>query len=144
MKQSSIDYIHTVDRNHRQEEAARWCKAAFGAEHSQSLEQRGIRFLEEAIELAQAAGCDLAMCHKLLDFVFSRPVGDLKQELGGAGLTLLCLASAAGESADAAEMDELARVLLKPLKHFADRNKAKNDAGFNVVSPAYPTEATKP
>lgn len=135
---NNSNFIGALPRSERQGEAAAWCRAAFGDEHASSLPQRGIRFLEEAIELAQAAGCDLAMCHKLLDFVFSRPVGDLRQEMGGVGLTLLCLASAAGDDADQAEVNELARVISKPLADFAKRNKAKNDAGFNVIDASHP------
>lgn len=119
-------------RTVRQQRVDDWCAAAFGTDHAASLPQRGIRLLEEAIETAQAAGCERAMCGNLVDYVFSRPKGELRQELGGVGITLLALAAAAGLDADESEASELARVLAKPLAHFAARNKAKNDAGFNV------------
>jgi hypothetical protein len=90
---------------------------------------------EEAAEGAQAAGCDREMAHLLIDHVWDRPVGKLSQELGGIGVTVLALAEAAGLDADQCERDETARVLAKPLEHFAKRNQAKNDAGFNVVEP---------
>lgn len=124
-------------RDLRQIQVARWCAAAFGKEHQASLLQRGLRHAEEAIEAAQAAGAPEAQVAALVPYIYARPPGALRQELGGSGLTLLALAAAAHESADQAEADELARVLSKPLSHFAARNQAKNDAGFDAL--AYPT-----
>lgn len=120
-------------RDERQAIVARWCAEAFGVEHATTLSQRGIRLLEEALELGQAAGCDRAMVHQLVDFVFDRPVGKLGAELGGVGVTLLALAQAAGYSAEAEEAREVARVLAKPLEEFRKRNQAKNAAGFNTT-----------
>jgi NTP pyrophosphatase (non-canonical NTP hydrolase) len=119
-------------RNHRQKIVAEWCAAAFGSDHASSVEQRAVRLLEESIEALQAAGGSPVMAHKLVDFVFARPVGELGQELGGIGVTLLALANAAGLSADQEESKEVARVLSKPLEHFAKRNALKDAAGFNV------------
>lgn len=119
-----------TSRDVRQSRVADWCAAAFGTGQASSVEQRGLRLLEEAIEAYQAAGCNREQAHKLVDYVFSRPAGDLRQELGGVGITLLALANASGASADAEEVRELDRVLSKPLEHFAARNQAKNDAGF--------------
>jgi hypothetical protein len=138
-KTSRLRNVTRGERDHRQARVASWCIGAFGHQHANSIPQRGIRLLEEAIEAAQAAGVDLAMAHKLLDFVYARPVGKLDQELGGIGITLLALAHAADLSADDCEERELQRVLAKPLKHFHARNEAKNAAGFNVTG-GYPTE----
>lgn len=128
----------SADRDARQREVHEWCAAAFGADHAASLPQRGIRHVEEAIEAAQAAGCERAMVLKLVDYVFDRPAGELRQEIGGSGLTLLALAQAASISADEAECAEIARVKAKPLEHFAKRNRVKNDAGFNTSAPPSP------
>jgi NTP pyrophosphatase (non-canonical NTP hydrolase) len=121
-------------RDARQKTVADWCAAAFGIDHASSLPQRGIRLVEEAIEAAQAAGCERAMVHKLVDYVFDRPAGTIAQELGGVGVTALALAQAAGLSADKCEADEVARVLAKPLEHFTARNQVKNAAGFNTAA----------
>jgi hypothetical protein len=121
------------DRDARQKRVAEWCAAAFGAAQAASVEQRGLRLLEEAIEAYQAAGCNREQAHKLVDYVFARPPGKLSQELGGVGITTLALANACGASADAEEVRELNRVLSKPLVHFAARNQAKNDAGFAAI-----------
>jgi hypothetical protein len=117
-------------RMHRQTEVTAWCIAAFGHHHATSLPPRALRFLEEAVELFQACGGDLDQAHKLLDFVFARPVGEIGQELGGVGVTLLALATAADYDADEEEEREVKRVTSKPLEQFRRRNEEKNAAGF--------------
>lgn len=121
----------------RQKRVHEWCVAAFGQEHASSIPQRAIRLLEESIEAYQSVGADKEMAHKLIDYVFERNAGNLSQELGGIGITVLALAEAAGLSADDEEQRELERVLAKPLAHFAERNEYKNQAGF-VAQPAAP------
>ena len=101
-----------------------------GQDHASNVEQRGLRLVEEAIEAAQAAGCDPATLHKLVDYIYAKEPGDLRQELGGVGLCVLAMAAVAGFDADEAEEKEVNRVLSKPLDYFARRNKVKNDAGF--------------
>lgn len=123
-------------RGQRQATVGAWCVAAFGEAHATSKPQRGLRLAEEAIEAAQASGTHPDQLHKLIDFVYSRPVGTLGQELGGIGVTLLALAHAAGLSAEDEEAREVARVLAKSPSHFHKRNEAKNAAGFDAS--AYP------
>lgn len=77
------------------------------------------------------------MAHRLIDHVFSKEAGEIGQELGGVGVTVLALAHAAGIDADAEEQREIARVRSKPLQWFWERNRAKNEAGFDVTG-AYP------
>lgn len=119
-------------RDRRQVLIADWAKAAFGHEEATSIPQRGLRLLEEAIEAFQACGCDEALAHKLVTYVFARPVGEIGQELGGVAVTTLALAAAAGLSADEEECREVQRVLSKPLREFTERNASKNAAGFKI------------
>lgn len=125
--------VRSYIREERQVTIAGWCAAAFGEAHATNLPQRGIRLLEEAVEAYQAAGGEAEMAHRLIDFVFSRPVGKLGQELGGVGVCLLAMAHAANLSAEIEEVREVERVLAIPLEHFTKRNEAKNAAGFNAV-----------
>jgi NTP pyrophosphatase (non-canonical NTP hydrolase) len=118
----------------RQELVFDWVTKAFGPDHANSLPQRATRFLEEAIELYQAAGGDRDMAHRLLDFVFARPVGELSKEIGAVGLTLLSVAAAADVSADAEERREIERVTSQDPAVFAERNREKNEAGFDAGS----------
>lgn len=126
-------FERTIPRDQRQEMIASWAELAFGREEATSLPQRGLRLLEEAIEAFQACGGDEAFAHKLVGFVFSRPKGEIGQELGGVAVTVLALAAAAGLSADEEEAREIHRVLSKPLKEFSERNANKNAAGFKIV-----------
>jgi NTP pyrophosphatase (non-canonical NTP hydrolase) len=121
-------------RNQRQSVIFEWGTKAFGADQMTSIPQRAARFLEEAIELAQACDLDKTMAHKLIDYIYDRPPGERRQELGGVGVTVMALAEALGESADECEAAEVERVLSKPTSHFTERNKAKNDAGFYALS----------
>ena len=120
-------------RDHRQITVADWCERAFGKEQAASVQQRCLRLLEESIEAYQAVGCDEQTAIDLVRYVFSRPKGELRQEIGGIGLVLLSVAQAAGLSAEAEECREIDRVLAKPLEHFTKRNQEKNDAGFLVT-----------
>ena len=124
--------LAAADRGERQKTVAVWCAAAFGVDHAASIPQRAVRLLEDAIEAYQAAGCELDMAHRLVDHVFAGEPGQLHQEIGGVGTTLLALAAAANLSADEEEEREVGRVLRFPLGHFRARNEAKNAAGFRV------------
>lgn len=120
-------------RDLRQAQVTAWCLEAFGETHTTSVHQRAIRLLEEAIEAYQAAGGEYGMAYQLVDYVFARPKGELGQELGGVGVTVLALASAAGLSADAEEAKEVARVLAIDVEVVRKRNAAKDAAGFTVA-----------
>lgn len=77
-----------------QESIRLWMLECFGPEISADTVERNHRFLEEALELVQACGCSAADAHALVDYTFSRPVGEREQEVGGVMVTLaaLCLA----------------------------------------------------
>lgn len=121
------------DRHLRQVQVGQWCKDAFGDFRASNVVERGMRLLEESIEAAQAAGVSQEMAHKLVSYVFSQPVGELGQELGGVGVTTLALAEAAGLSAESQEIQEVVRVLSKPLEHFRQRHAAKDQAGVTTT-----------
>lgn len=121
-------------RGARQARVFAWCEDAFGIEKTTSLPHRGLRLLEEVLEVFQAAGGLQSQAHALVDHVFSQPAGDLRQELGGVGVGVLALAAAAGLSADEYERREVARVLAKPPEHFRRRDEAKDTAGFLATS----------
>ena len=117
-------------RDERQMMACAWAGASFGEEHCMDTRMRAMRFIEEAIELAQAMGLEKEMIGKLADHIYGKEGGEIYQEIGGVGVTLLVLAQSVGLSADACEMGELRRVIAKGNAHFAERNKEKMDAGF--------------
>lgn len=85
-----------------------WLRACFG-DVSRDREERTHRFLEEAIELAQASGCSKLAAMQLVDYVYSRPKGEIDQEVGGVMVTLAGLCSASGIDMQEAADHELAR-----------------------------------
>ena len=93
-----------------QDDTREWCVACFGAALADDRTERNHRFLEEALELVQSAGCTRAEAHQLVEYVFDRPTGDPYQEAGGAIVTLALLCSAIGINLNGAGNTELARV----------------------------------
>ena len=71
-----------------------WLYACFGAEIATDRIERGQRFLEEALELAQAGDITADDAHRLVDYVYGRPQGVLFQEVGGVMTTLAALCQA--------------------------------------------------
>jgi NTP pyrophosphatase (non-canonical NTP hydrolase) len=87
-----------------------WLLRCFGPEIASDKLERTDRFIEEALELAQAGGYSAERAHALVEYVFGRPKGELAQEVGGVMCTLAALCSAHGiDMQDAAET-ELARI----------------------------------
>lgn len=66
-----------------------WALNTFGKEVAYDKKERCHRFIEEALELVQTFDVTAKEAHQIVDYVFSRPVGEAHQELGG---TMVCLA----------------------------------------------------
>lgn len=90
----TIEATQSVAPEHFQSRVQPWLLACFGAEIASDTIERNHRFLEEALELVQACGATASEAHQLVDYTFSRPVGETPQEVGGIMVTLaaLCLA----------------------------------------------------
>lgn len=65
-----------------------WMGATFLPSLYSDPTERGDRFLEEALEMLQAAGYDRRRVATLVDYVWGRPAGELWQEVGGVMVTL--------------------------------------------------------
>lgn len=87
-----------------------WMLKCFGPEISADSKERNYRFIEEALELVQALGCSREDAHKLVDYVFDRPSGDPKQEVGGVMVTLAALCTTHGISLEEAADTECDRI----------------------------------
>lgn len=72
-----------------------WMCSTFAEEIILNRRERNQRFLEEALELVQSLECTRAEAHQLVDYVFGRPVGKPRSEVGGVLVTLSALCSAA-------------------------------------------------
>lgn len=86
-----------------------WLEACFTPEVRADRNERTHRFLEEALELAQANGCSRNDAMVLVDYVFGRTKGQPGQEVGGVMVTLASLCSATGLNMDEAGDRELER-----------------------------------
>lgn len=93
-----------------QHRVAQWIRTCFGSKIADHQMERNYRFLEEALELVQALGATRQDALDLVDYVFNRPTGEPKQEVGGVMVCLAALCAANSISLlDAAET-ELTRI----------------------------------
>ena len=90
-----------------------WLMKCFGEMIAEDRRERNHRFLEEAVELVQSTGCTRSEAYQAVDYVFSRPVGEPKQETGGVMVTLAALCLANGMDMHACAEAELARIWTK-------------------------------
>lgn len=90
-----------------------WMHETFGPTVASDTLERSDRFLEEALELVQAAGYTRQRAVALVAYVFGRAPGELHQEIGGVMVTLAALSLAHKDDMHAAGEDELARVWTK-------------------------------
>lgn len=103
-----------ADADAFQDGVADWMLACFGPEITSDRLERGDRFIEEALELAQTVpGFTADRAHALVDYVFNRPVGEQYQEVGGVMVTLAALCNTFGLSIAQEADRELARVWTK-------------------------------
>ena len=96
--------------NSYQLRVAEWLAACFGLSAAMDKDERMHRFLEEALELAQAGGCTKDDAAQLLEYVFSRMPGNAIDEVGGVMVTLAGMCEASGLDLEDAGERELARV----------------------------------
>lgn len=94
----------------RQRQILAWAKQTFGPTAG-NADERAARLVEEAIECGQAAGLGKDVVARILERVYSRPVGELGREIGGTGMTLEAFAEVAGYSVNDEVDREFARVL---------------------------------
>ncbi|WP_055049019.1 hypothetical protein [Devosia sp. A16] len=92
-----------------QRRVKKWMAACFPPGAADNANERTHRFLEEALELAQANGCSRDDALALVNYVFARPTGNAALEAGGVLVTLAGLCSATDIDLEAAGEAELAR-----------------------------------
>lgn len=124
------DQMVSAIRRSRQALVVTFVEAAFG-KGAMASNERCARFIEEAIELAQAEGVPAELIHKTADIVYSRPVGQIERELGGISLCLLAYAQSRNLMLDEMEVAELERVYSKSIDHFKARHQEKIDLGIS-------------
>ena len=96
-----------------QEDVANWLVRCFGERIARDKAERNHRFIEEALELVQSTGCSIEEVIRAVDYVYARPVGEPRQEVGGVMVTLAALCSAHVMDMEACGFGEIRRCELK-------------------------------
>ena len=123
--------LMVLNKTGRQSQILDWVRDKFGAGGVMPRE-RAARFLEEAVEAAQAAGLPKDEAGRIVGRVFERPAGDVAQEIGGAGMTLEALAESLGVERETATNAEWCRVQTLDDDDLNARHAAKAAAGIAV------------
>lgn len=90
-----------------------WLVACFTEDFDSEEHAREARFIEEAIELFQAKGRSFDELISVAKYVYSRPVGEVRQEIGGVMTTLAALCIVSKLDMHEAGEAELARIWTK-------------------------------
>jgi len=97
-------------RGENQVRVSAWVHLAFGKEAVTNPQERSMRAVEEVVELAQVVGVTAETLHRLVNYVFSRPVGTAESEVAGSMVTIYAAATSLNVNADAALEKELVRL----------------------------------
>lgn len=98
-----------------------------------SRHERAARVLEEAAELAQAEGVDLAHADRVLVRVYGRPAGDPRQEGAGVAVTLLAWAAVAEVDLEGVTRAEVDRIEALPVEQLRRKHAEKVSAGIALA-----------
>lgn len=105
-----LSAIEAAIRSNFQDRVQDWLIRCLGTKAAIDPTQRNHRFLEEALELVQARGCTESEALEMVRYVYSRPVGEVEQEIGGVMLSLAGLCAATSHNMTECGERELARV----------------------------------
>lgn len=87
-----------------------WAIKCFGITIATNRKERNYRFLEESLELVQSLNLTKDEAHKLVEYVFNRPKGDPRQEVGGVMTTIASLCNANDFNLELCANNELMRI----------------------------------
>lgn len=93
-----------------QARVGQWVHRAFGSFIATNRQERALRIVEEAIELAQAEGVHDDYIERIMIRVYDRPVGSAPAEAGGVGVTFLAYCDALGDDYKKLIENELRRI----------------------------------
>lgn len=103
----------TQNMHNYQDEVMHWGDECFGKELNWNKSQRNHRFIEEALELVQACNMSKKDVLMLVDYVYSREIGEIAQEVGGTVVSLAALCATQDINMFEQGEKELARVWTK-------------------------------
>ncbi len=116
-----------------QRETLQWAVDTFGP-CARDRRERAMRFLEEALELAQAEGLEVRDVDRLMWRVFERPPGETEQEIAGVHITLASLSERAGIQISEAVEAEWRRIESKPPEYFQHKHADKVAEGVAAAN----------
>jgi NTP pyrophosphatase (non-canonical NTP hydrolase) len=102
----------------------------FGEANMTDTTIRGLRMVEEAIEVGHALRLDRQKLHEIVDMVYEKEAGDLYFELGDLLITISALASNRKFDIDQLIEFNVLRWLNKNPKEMAERNRIKEERGL--------------
>jgi NTP pyrophosphatase (non-canonical NTP hydrolase) len=118
-----------------QENVYEWAISRFGLVAT-NVDERAARLLEEAVEIAQAAGVKLEIVERIARRTYSRPVSkDIGQEIGGCGITLLAFSEVVGCDFKNEIDREWNRVSTLPKEYWTKKHNEKVVDGTANLSP---------
>lgn len=109
------------------EETYHWGMATFGPNVMGDKREQVIRFLEEAMELAQSLGLDVEDTLRIAQFVFQRKPGKPRKEIGDVAIMLSYLSRLEGTTIEDAHRQQLSEVIGRSN---IIREKRKNKPAF--------------
>jgi hypothetical protein len=118
-----------------------WMDQCFIPSLYSNMTERGDRLLEEVLELLQSHGYDRTRVATLVDYVYSRPVGDPRQEVGGVMVTLAGYCWIAKIDMQAEGDRELARITQPDvMARIRAKQEAKAAIEFDTPLPGNPEQ----
>ena len=128
------EHIKAERETPNQKEMLKWASDTFGRV-ALDTNERALRFLEEAIELAQACGVSVEEALTVATRVYARQAGNYYKELGQSAMTLAVLAEWLGIDVDDALLCEWRRIQTIPHEEWARRHSEKVEAGIATPMP---------
>lgn len=108
--------------------ATAWAYKVFGRKVVDNVNDRALRVVEEAVELAQTCHVPVEQIHRLIDTVYARPTGGFSKEVGGVLVTLSVLCSSQRYSMFHCWHSEIERIIGTPDEVFQKRQAEKEAA----------------
>ena len=107
-----------------------WISTRFGRMALEDPQERIARVVEEACELSQASGMEIADLEAIAGYVYARPPGEVKQEAAGVAVTLFALAEAHRFDLLLETQKEIERITHLPATISRQKQAAKAAAGI--------------
>lgn len=120
-----------MTRGNRQDKVEKLVRDVFG-DNTFTIHERISRFIEEAIELAQAEDFPKEDIERILNHVYTKVKGKPITEAGDVGITLLAYCACAGFSAEMAEIQRFDYIHSLSPNYFRERHNLKVDKGIAV------------